>query len=364
MKKLKLYRKKNGELYPSKLLNAFIWLVCNALVVAIIWALAIFFFESSWFLLLLIGVATVPTLTTAGLINIPIQNAGVPLFFGKRQRKWLLDEGLGWILPSPVMGVEIVSMKEQTIPIPASEEEEEKKPLIIPAIRGLPKSQHGEVTQLKQNDLEKIKFVHMKARLAIRYSIVHPFQYLSQGANVVERGLGDLAIKTLRQKGSEMSDIELIRNKDTFETDIIKAMQEEPTNGAKGAKSPLERWGVVVHNVFIPRIVHADKNIVDAYEAATQEEQQREAETIEQEFLAESIERLVNKGLNAEQALYAIQAERGKLQRREVIITSAGGAPTSDIAKAVATYIGLTGSQQPPDSTDKQNQQKEKGGNK
>ncbi|KKU58661.1 MAG: hypothetical protein UX81_C0018G0003 [Parcubacteria group bacterium GW2011_GWA2_47_12] len=96
------------------------------------------------------------------------------------------------------------------------------------------------------------------------------------------------------------------------------------------------------------------------------EEQQKTAETIEQEFLVESIERLTGKkitesGLTAQQALYAIQSERGKLTRREVIITSTGGGVAGDIVKAVATYAELLGDQPKTEKTETEN--KQMGGN-
>ena len=322
------------------------------------------FLEPSWFITLVIGVVTVPILTIAGLVDIPIRHAGVPLIFGKRVGFFLLDEGLNWILPSPIMGFEKVSLQEQTIQIP-KDEEESTKPLIVPAIRVLKDSTNGteqEIKKLEDEDFKKIRFVQMKARLVIRYSIIHPFQFLNQGEGVVVRGLGDLAIKTLRQMGSVMSDIDLIRQKDRFEGKIIEEMKKEPT-GTKKAKgqSPLVRWGVLVHNVFIPRIAHAEADMAKAYEAAMKEEQQRTAEEIEQIFLAESIDRLVAKGLKPQEALYAIQSERGKLQRREVIITSTGGGVAGDIVKAVATYAGLLGDQQSTEKTETEN--KQKGGN-
>lgn len=319
-------------------------------------------FEPSWFLTLVISTVIIPILTTSGLVEIPIQHAGVPLIFGKRQKNWLLDEGLNWILPTPFMGVEIVDVQEKTIRIPASEIEEDARPLIIPAIRGLPalsKDGKAEETTLNEEIWGKIRFVQMKVRLAIRYRVVHPYQFLSQEPSVVERGLGDLTIKTLRQKGSEMSDIQLIRLKDTFEADIIKEMKKEQAyEGSKKTteESPLERWGVVVHNVFIPRILHADPEMTKMYEAAMREEQQCTSENIEQEFLTASIERLVKKGLTAQEALLAIQAERGKLTRREVIITSTGGGAVGDIAKAVATYAGLLGDQPKTEQNENQNQ--------
>lgn len=345
----------------SKSVNFLIMIGVNLLAVWIVQSIALQFFERSWFLTLVVCVATIPLLVTAGLVDIPIQHAGVPLVFGKRQKHWLLDEGLNWILPSPIMGVEIVDLREKTIPIPKDEKEEETKPLIIPAIRGLPPLARNGVAEpaIDEEAQKKIRFVQMKARLAIRYRVVHPYQFLSQGPDVVERGLGDLAIKTLRQKGSEMSDIQLIRQKDTFEEAIIEEMKTEPKDG-KG-ESPIERWGVRVHNVFIPRIAHAEADMAKAYEAAMQEEQQRTAEEIEQKFLAESITQLVGKGLTPQEALYAIQSERGKLVRREVIITSTGGGSVGDIAKAVATYAGLLSEQPKTEQTNTEN--KKKGGN-
>lgn len=352
------------ELRLSKSVNFLIMVGVNLLAVWIVQSIALQFFERSWFLTLVVCVAIIPPLITAGLVDIPIQNAGVPLVFGKRMQSWLLDEGLNWILPSPLMGFEKVSLQEQTIQIPKDEEEAEK-PLIVPAIRGLKENEDDtkqEIRKLADDDFKTIRFVQMKARLVIRYSIVHPFQFLNQGPNIVERGLGDLAVKTLRQMGSVMSDIDLIRQKDTFEGKIIKEMRKEPTDppDAKG-QSPLDRWGVRVHNVFIPRIAHAEQKMAEAYEAAMREEQQKTAEEIEQKFLAESITQLVGKGLTPQEALYAIQAERGKLDRREVIITSTGGGAAGDIAKAVATYAGLLGDQ--PKTEEINTENKKKGGN-
>jgi hypothetical protein len=356
----------NDEWRLPKWGNFIVLLFANLLVITIIQLIATLLIEYSLFQTLVICTAVIPILTVLGLVNIPIQHAGVPLIFGKRQKNWMLDEGLNWILPSPVMGVEIVDLREKTIPIPKDEAEEEKRPLIVPAIRGLPPmnktteikdEQEQKRKLLELDDFKKIRFVQMKARLAIRYRVIHPYHFLSQGPEVVERGLGDLAVKTLRQKGSEMSDIDLITQKDLFEKDIIKEMKREPVESDdKDKRSPLERWGVKVHNVFIPRIVHADADMAKMYEAAMREEQQKTAETIEQEFLVESIERLTGKkitevgaGLTPQQALYAIQAERGKLSRREVIITGVGGetgGSVGDIAKAVATYAGLMDNQQ------------------
>lgn len=350
-----------------KFANLLIVVIVNLVVIWVVQYFTLQFLKPSWFVTLVICVAVIPLVTIMGLVDIPIQHAGVPLVFGKRQKRWLLDEGLGWILPFPLMGVEIVDLKENTISIPKDEDEEQNKPLIVPAIRGLPpqeKNKKTEDVQLNEETLKTIKFVQMKARLAIRYRVVHPFLYLSQGEKVVERGLGDLAIKTLRQKGAEMSDIQLIRNKDTFEADIIKEMRTEPKDKStrkKIAASPLERWGVEVHNVFVPRIIHNDPQMAKEYEAAMRAEQQRNARTIDQQFLADSIKQLKAEGLTAQEALYAIQAQGGQLQRREVIITSAGGesgGTVGDITKAVATYAGLLGEQQKSEKTDKQNTQK------
>ncbi len=324
------------------------------------------FLEPFWFLTLVISVVTIPILTIAGIVEIPIAHAGVPLIFGKRMKVLLLDEGLSWILPSPIMGFEPISLQEQTIQIP-KDEEEATKPLIIPAIRGLKDNANGteqEIKKLEDDDFKIIRFVQMNARIVIRYSIVNPFKFLNQGEGVVVRGLGDLAIKTLRQMGTIMSDIDLIRQKDLFEGKIIEAMKEEQTDA--GGESPIVRWGVRVHNVFIPRIAHNDPGMAKAYEAAMREEQQKTAETIEQEFLVESIERLTGKkitesGLTAQQALYAIQSERGKLTRREVIITSTGGGVAGDIVKAVATYAELLGDQPKTEKTETEN--KQMGGN-
>lgn len=355
----------------SKLANVLAMAAVNLIAVWTVQYLVLQFIKPSWFVTLVICVAVIPVVIIMGIVDIPIQHVGVPLVLGKRQKRWLVDEGLGWILPSPLMGVEIVDLREKTIPIPKDETEEKERPLIIPAIRGLkPTATNGtdgaepEIVNLDESEFSGIRFVQMKARIAIRYSIVHPFRFLNQGPDVVERGLGDLAIKTLRQMGTIMSDIDLIRQKDRFEGKIIEEMKREPADkdiANEGGQSPLERWGVRVHNVFIPRIAHAEPKMAEAYEAAMREEQQKTAEEIEQIFLAESIDRLVAKGLKPQEALYAIQSERGKLMRREIIITSTGGGAAGDIAKAVATYAGLLGEQ--PKSENSNDQNTQKGGN-
>ncbi len=289
----------------------------------------------NWITGIALAVAIFSYIGWEGFVNVPTQpkHRGVPILLGKRIESWTLSDGFSWILPRPIMDVLSVNIAEQQMQIPKAGDRE----LTAPAIGWI------EVQEQQPDGAFKLvkcpRPVVINIRMVIRWRIVNPYRFLDLGSDVVVKNIGDLGVKSVRQLIPKNSDIEVLQSQDPLEIEVTEEMINEAN---KQGTNAVEGWGVEILGVMLPRLLYNSTEVIDDYESVTREQQQRVAETIEQEFLLERAKKLKDElGLSGTDALYAVHRERGKMATKQVVITTEGGSPLGEIPKAVALFKEL-----------------------
>ena len=291
----------------------------------------------NWVTAIALTIAALSYIGWEGFVDVPTQpkHFGVPLLFKKRIKSWTLSDGVSWILPRPIMNVIVVNVSEQQMQIPRAGDPK----LTVPAI-GFVKVQEQQPDKTFK-EVEYPRPVVINVRMIIRWRIVDPYRFLDLGDEVVVKNIGDLGVKTVRQIIPAQGDIDLLKSQDLLEAKVTEGMTDEK-NEKEGKGSALEGWGVEILGIMLPRLLYDSPKVIDDYELVTREQQQRVAETIEQEFLLERAKKLKDElGLSGTDALYAVHRERGKMATKQVVITTEGGSPLGEIPKAAALFKEL-----------------------
>ena len=210
-----------------------------------------------------------------GIINIPIGFKGVPLILGRRNKFFVLPEGLSWILPRPFMNSENVNMKELT-------------------------SDPGSTTVLTGKGKETVRVI---ADAAIQWRIVNPFQVLSVGLDVIMKGMDDLIKEVIRSTIADKTPDEAIQIHEKLKDDLETKADEKSFD-----------WGIEIKNVFITQLGFSDDVIKD-FENVTRENKQKLSEETELEHVRGQIEAFKTLGLRPESAKETVQTERGKVKK-------------------------------------------------
>lgn len=306
-----------------------------------------------WFAWLVSATVIFGTVFVFGLAPVEIQHTAVPLFFGRRIKWFILGEGWNWLLPRPIMDARIVDMRERVLRIGEKFGKDQVEDLVAATI------EEGDPDNPDKKSRKKtghVRLVEMVSRVTILWLVEDSDKFLNIGEAKIEGALIDLAVKTLREKAARINDIDFIQSAGKFEKAILKAILDDKDASKiipKGEPDTRERiidiYGIKVRRVIIPKITHRDPATVKAYESVVMEKRQKQAEDIEVSFVMESIQKLVGVGLTAEQAVFTIQAERGKSRRQELIIRAGDG--VSDIVKGAAVIQQGGGLFAPPTPT-------------
>ena len=299
--------------------------VCILLAIGLIGLLAKLI-GTGWFAWLLCSVIVFGGVGVYGIVPVEIQHTAIPLFFGRRISWFVLEEGWNWLLPSPIMDIAIVNMRERVLRIGEKFGQEKIEELVAATI------QTPEKTAADPDPHGDVRLVEMISRITIMWIVTDPKRFINVGEATIEGALTDLAVKTFRAEASMISDIDLIRSTDDFENHVRKALINDKDVTTKQRMTDI--YGIRIRRVIIPKVTHKDSGTVKSYERVAQEKREKQAQEIERTFLLQSIEILKTTGMTAEQALLAIQAQRGKNRRQELIIRAGEG--VSEMAKAAA----------------------------
>ncbi|MEK7134390.1 MAG: SPFH domain-containing protein [Patescibacteria group bacterium] len=251
------------------------------------------------------ALAAASGITLFGGVRLDVAHNGVLLFLGKRIEKILFEEGLHWIPPF-ICEMEEVSVKEYTTDVP-------------------------ETKFVSKNKVE------MKGDSSIQWRVINPFSVLSLGTedktgeNVVEDGLKLLLHHFLRSDGRLFTDEELMDDTGNI-SERIMAMLNAP--GPDGTIE--DRWGIHILNVLVSGVLPTDPKVLDAYERARIEAQEKEAETTESEFFIKRVLKIAkDTGMSPEIAGAFFASERGKAppyhrievtgSGRAIVMTGTGG---------------------------------------
>jgi len=329
-------------------------IVCGVVVCTVLATILIYGLSSmiavNWMIKLVCATFVFVGVGYLGLIDVDIQHKAVLQLFGERRDWFLLSEGTNWLPPRPLMDAVIVDMRERVLRIGETygKDDSEAKPLIVASIAtgedsDWKESEEGDQTKptpvdIKQRNKEEkkkrasgdVRLVQMIVRVTIFWVVENPFRFLNIGEKRFEGALIDLAVKTLREKAATLNDILFIQSAGDLEKEIIAAINDDVDSRTK--EQIISLYGTRIRRVTIPKIVHESPDMVSAYESVAREKRQRQAETLEREFLVTTIRALKKEGLTAKDAILTIQAERGKSTRREVVITS--DRPLGDMATA------------------------------
>ncbi|MEK9148294.1 MAG: SPFH domain-containing protein, partial [Patescibacteria group bacterium] len=229
-----------------------------------------------------------------GLIQIDIANKGVPLLLAGRlgrlvterivrpdgtleqlevhEALFTLNEGWSWLLPRPLMAAEEIDVRERTSKI---------EKFVVFAKNG----------------------VRISVDATIQWKITNPYQSLSVGEEVIQRGMIELIRQVVRA--------EIIQKTDEKAVQAQVELRDELT---KAADAKARDWGVDITNVLVAQILPSEEVIQD-YERVRREERQRDAEIIELEHVRSRIEEVSRMGFSLERAQEIVQTERGKVKK-------------------------------------------------
>ena len=288
------------------ILNRWKWLWVGLLVTvsAIIVTLTILVFlgKLNWITGITIPVFII-LISWHGLYNVPEQHYGVLKVLQRRKEKEVFEEGWTWVVPG-AMSIKSVSAKQQVTTIPQAGGE---------ALT---------VNTIDNSDPNNPKrLVVMKARIVIRWRINHPWKFLnvqeqSAEQNIVERTIGYIAIKSLRQIGSEGSDLDFMEGRDTWEQRVLDEVGDDKD---RDGKHSIDRMGVMIDRVIIPKIDYLDLNTVKAYEQVTRANKKREADRQEVVLIQDAITSLKtgNPDMSDDEVSRLVLTQLGKITRTE-----------------------------------------------
>ncbi len=266
-----------------------------------------------------IGIAGVifALLGYSGLTETRIGFKSVPTLFGKRVPDFILDEGMGWLLPRPIMDSVEVDTRERVIKIsPDPADKTSGKVLAIEATSG---TGIGTTTGGKMAEADVAG--------EIRYKICDPTKFLSVGSEVIDDGLANLAMAQLRHKASRLDIVAFIQAKDDLATEI--SVSPEITNVTK-------EWGIEFKGFIIRKILPANADMVAAFEKQSRENQERLGEEVERNHVIRSIQMIAKElEISIEEATQLFQSERSKV-KKEILRIDSGGGKVTPIEKAAA----------------------------
>lgn len=216
-----------------------------------------------------------------GFRQVPVGHQAVQLVFGTRTAK-LYKEGWIWNWPKPIGDLVIVDVRNKPLDMPLTE--------VLTADNVL---------------------VGMDTTLQMKISNLSTYLNAKEAETSLKNGAG----RDLRAIVKKLQSATIVQEKErivqtvtgtpgTVGTDLegltLKALSDAP-----------EQLGITVLEVQIGHI-RLPKEIEDARANVQVEKAQKEAEAIETDTLAELVQRLIDKGVKPQDALVAVQAERGK----------------------------------------------------
>lgn len=248
-----------------------------------------------------------------GFQTVDTAHAGIPVIFDMRLKHVTFEEGLAWWFPKPIGKILTEDMRTQPLDIAKSE--------IL--------TRDG---------------VAVNVDVSLVYQIVNLFQFINT-ANPREQ-LKNEALDQLRYLVGKCESKDLYNpevkkdlNKEWLYGELKRLPEtEEEKSEAKGDDRGLwgevEEWGLAITKAQISNI-RLPESIEQANADKEVEEAQKVSERTEATHTVDLMQIYMDKGLTAQEALNAMQAERGKATR--IIIE--GGA--SDLVKAGALIGGI-----------------------
>ncbi len=227
-----------------------------------------------------------------GIREVPVAHQGVPLLFGTRNKSYRIGEGIFW-MPRFIKSAEYIDTRQQT-----------KNVREVPVI-----SKDG---------------VRMAIDTRLMFSITDPYATLSVEEEVVDQGLEDLIVATLRREAKKYSAKDLAikvatgSSCDDEEINLGGKIEEE-------AKEISKSWGITTNQVMVTKIIPQDESVIATWEKVNKEKTERTAEGIERNHVIKSVKKMSEElNISESEALMAFDDERDKMHgRRNIVITNA-----------------------------------------
>lgn len=219
-----------------------------------------------------------------GFKTVDVGFHGVPIFLGRRWKKYIFREGLYWILPYPFMEIDEIDVREDII---------------------------------KVSNLEAITEDNFRVRVtsaAIRFKIVNPFKSLSVKIEVIRDNFDELIGNVLRVS---------IRKKKM--ENVLGEFEEGKQDVEDAATVVAKSWGIEIEDVLIAPITLTEE-VIDDMEKIGREKIQKEGEKIELDALRERTKEFVSDPdlhFSPQEAREAVQIAQNKITKtiREEKIT-------------------------------------------
>lgn len=255
-----------------------------------------------------------------GTFTIPIVHTGVLTVFGKRSEDMAYSEGLHW--KPPFVGYEDVDLSEQST-----------------IVKDLEFVVGHEITL--PNGMKVPDLAEFLESLTVYWNAEDPFNFLKIGKEQVMVSLKHEMIAALREIGTRYTPTEYLSVKrEDVQREVLKIFK----NKLGGDNDILDRWGIVVHNVSIPRVQLKSEKLKTAFEERLKEERERSAEELATEHAANMIDMIATKiGCSVQEAALIYQRLAGLLPAREFVITSSGVGDVTRAAVAGAQILSEKG---------------------
>lgn len=210
---------------------------------------------------------------------------GVPKLFGKRQTKWLFEEGYHWMLPKPIMDIHPIYVGQQNLNIAHQ---------VIP----------------------KKDIVLVNIDVSIFWQVVDPFK-MTTAQRILNEIDNTGFIKAIQA------------NLRTFAVDSeydIKSLMTVGNQYGQGVtklindfvQSSREDWGIKVLDISMTKLVTVNPETMAKFERILQESLDRESKLIDTNTLADRIKIIIDKaGIPGDIAADFLLGLRGIIQRKE-----------------------------------------------
>lgn len=250
---------------------------------------------------------------------IDVGHVGVILLLGKRIKYIVLDEGYHWLLPSPIMSIKPVDVREFTIDIPMHN---------VPAIGALIGEDAIKIENGDKVAREEKTVVEMEIDVTLQLQIVNPHLWLNITESTRAQGVRELAESVTRDFAKSHSDITIMESKEKIAERIEKAFD----------KTSEIRWGIDAKQAFVPRVTPRDPSLMRVYEQLTKEQRERAAERLQNRHYIDEVKKMSSElDVSSSEAAIWFGNERGKVERREITISGTAG--ESPLVKAAGLFL-------------------------
>lgn len=274
-------KKDADKLLISPGLSYFLVGIVSMIVSFVCWWITTRFIDGNWMICLSIFML-VPFLVIRKNANIPSFHHGVPKIFGERWNGFVFKEGDPWRLPSYIMTIQPVSLKDQPISVPKGIDD---PPFSFPA-RG---SDGGNT--------------RMFAKITIPVEVVDTYRYLEVDPETVDTFFAKSALDALRSYAAQegKNDQQLLAERDI----VAKYVSDQVSGDYR------ERYGRNVRPIILSHF-EQDPDLLKAQQELEREKAEAKAERKNIDTVVELNELLIKKfpGLSDPERLALIQSER------------------------------------------------------